>query len=237
MLKNLGVCFIFVFLALFLSEGVIASIFDTDQRTRITQTGTAPYLKIGQVGKVCSGFLIGDSHVVTAAKCVYDRLNRNWITNIRYIPARDEEMTPFGVRDWEKVYVHQNYAENGMSNWNFALIQLKRPLGRSTGYFSLPSNDYYAGPIEIIGYPIDKPQNTMWSSSCFSKSKADQLIYKCDTDIGMVGSPIIVEDNNTHKVFGLHTQEGIEENRGLIFNSLKRYYLNRWMNESSPGEL
>jgi V8-like Glu-specific endopeptidase len=226
---------ILLLMAILMPEGTIASVFDVDQRTRIAQIGTAPYLRVGQVGTTCSGFLIGESHVVTAAKCVYDQINKKWITNIMFTPARDEDMTPFGIRDWEKVYIHQNFAGSGMSEWDFAVIQLKKPLGRSTGYFTLPSTDNYAGPIEIIGYPMDKPINTMWSSSCFANTKSNKLVYKCDTYTGMIGSPIVVEGNNGYKAYGLHTQEGLEENSGLFFSSLKRYYLNRWISENSPG--
>lgn len=215
--------------------GPQATVFDTDQRSRIHQTGIAPYLRVGQVGTTCSGFMISEDHYLTAAKCVFDRINRKWNHNLNFSPARDGDMTPFGVRDWEKAYVHQNWAAKGLTEWNFAVIKLKKPLGRSTGYFTLPSTDNYAGPIELVGYPLDKPINTMWTSSCFANTKSNMMVYKCDTYAGMIGAPIIVEKNGGHVAYGIHTQEGLQENRALFLGNLKRYYINRWTTGNMPG--
>ncbi|MCO4793128.1 MAG: trypsin-like serine protease [Bacteriovoracaceae bacterium] len=233
MLKGLFLIYLFSF-SLQSEAGTSKTVFEDDKRDQIFQTGTRPYLRIGQVGSHCSGFLISESHVLTAASCVYDAKNKKWIQNLNFIPGRDGGSNPFGMKEWEAVHIHQSYMKNKSDDWNLAVIKLKKPVGRRNGYFNMPSSESYLGPIEIAGYPLDKPANSMWSSQCFANTKSQRLVYKCDTFQGLTGAPIISESGDGLLAVGIHTSEGFQENYGVYLTNLRRFFIRRWISGNEP---
>lgn len=216
------------------TDPTLKPLYGEDQRTQILDTQSDIYQKIGQIGNYCTGHMISERHVLTAASCVYNTDANEWLTGIYYRPGRNGALIPYGHQDWKKIYAHKNYLENRNKDWNFAVIELKDPVGRRTGYFQLPSSESYSGPIEVTGYPTDKPFSTMWKSDCFANTHNQRLVYKCDTAKGMSGAPLLNDNYNGLITYGVHSQDDWLENSGVYLNSLKRYFIRRWLSGGIP---
>ncbi len=155
------------------------SVQGADDRTRVDPTTAWPRRATGHVFMeypngntgVCSAATISETVILTAAHCVYNSTTNEWANEtLVFRPARHNASTaPYGSADWTHIVTYKNWTDSGNNDYDVAIVQLDRPIGKVVGYMgrvAAPSNHpLYSGWVNLNQYPADKPFGTMWFDS------------------------------------------------------------------------
>jgi V8-like Glu-specific endopeptidase len=143
--------------------------------------------------------------VITAAHCVYDHEAGGWASNVWFFPgATSTSNLPFGSYQWADANILRGYIDNYQGEygsvlpWDLAVITLQpgqdgANAGDTLGWMGFMVDEATEFPAEILGYPGDKPEGTMWQSTCDIPSDYFYdvyLVHPCDTFAGSSGSAI-----------------------------------------------
>lgn len=198
----------------------------------------------------CSATLIGSRYLLTAAHCVYNLEKKTWPNNFKFIPGqtKDNQM-PFGIADWDKVYINRAYFENSTaSNTNqayqhdYAVIVLKEKIGERLGWMGMASvmDPSLAVSGTMMGYPSDKDRGSLWTVTCPMAVQGNQWIFQCDAFQGMSGSSIrAVGANNEEKVLGVF--DWVQENKdgvngGVVINDAILAQIKTWLADTPDAD-
>lgn len=107
----------------------------------------------------CSASVVsGESVVVTAAHCCYDRTAEDWIRGWRFAPAYRDGFTPYGLFDWSAATVLNRWINMGDRRSDVCLIRLRddrngRPVTFYTGWLGRSWNWPTTQVHHALGYP------------------------------------------------------------------------------------
>lgn len=228
------------------------TIIGTDDRVQVTQTSQYPFTTLGFVyaefddntAGGCSGTMIAPNLVLTAAHCVYRTETSQWATFVAFVPGRNGREAPLGKFEAQQWTITQGYLDQSGKEYGYdhlfhdiAVLELKQPAGQVTGWLPVGYNDKLAGFYgNIIGYPGDKPDGTLWSVSCPIDPNfiAPSLFeMECDTYEGTSGSSIYAYYKNDDKrvVYGVNIAGTDQANYGLRITGPYFEYLQAFLNK------
>lgn len=207
-----------------------------DARVQVTDASTNPYINVGwlwtqdQKGNwsTCTATQIGPKTVVTAAHCVYDHATGGWVKAMTWLPGvTDANNAPYGQFDWANANILKGFIDNydgtnygSVMPWDLAEIELSDD-ATQLGWLGFQVDDGSDFDANLIGYPGDKPDGTMWKTTCSipAKNFGDQIFaHDCDTAPGNSGSAMFIDDGKGNfSVRGINVADDGTLNYGVRF--------------------
>lgn len=176
--------------------------------TRVRANSHKAY--VGHVGAYCTGTLIADDIVITAAHCVYSQKYQEHLKSPYFRPSRKGDLTPFGTFNWKSIYLYKAYAKDSDKASDVAFIKLNRRV-KGIKYYPRLKQGRTNDRVSITGYPKDRQFGTAWTSKCKAKKSGKFYEHKCDTAGGMSGSALIRNNN----LVGIHALGNDDFNRAI----------------------
>ncbi len=215
----------------------LENVIGIDTRVQVTNTTDVSVRKIGRIGLGCTATLISPRLVLTAGHCVFNRKTGKWYENLDFTPGQNGNAKPFGTIAWSRAVSVNGYTKDGKTESDYAVIVLKESVGNALGWmaFGYSSDLGNQTTVNIKGYPGDKPQGTMWHSSCkIALATSDLLTYPCSTFAGNSGSAVYryVPAKNERIIYGVHTNGGKTYNWGTRITKAKFDRLKKWTSEN-----
>lgn len=214
---------------------------------QIKDTKEFPYSAMGLLGSGCSGTIVAQRFVLTAAFCLYDVKNQKFYDNLDFFPAINGKDQPFGSVAWKDVYIPKGYAKEGALEYDFGLVVLDKPIGDQVGWMGFSHlEDFNLKQANLTGYPWDgvTPQTT-WQTVCgIDAAEANFLFYKCPGDgkvlAAMTGSPIWYkgQQDTDWYVVGIHNyaqDDKLNSWWALRLNQANAETLLSWIDEANAG--
>lgn len=198
-----------------------------DVGLRLLQTGddsrgweAVGRLNLGEKG-FCTGALIAEDLVLTAAHCLFDKTTGESIdaSTIQFLAGwRNGRAAAYrGVR---KALAHPEYVFGGRDNvdrvpFDLALLQLDQPIRLpSIQPFATDDRPRTGDKVEVVSYAQDRAEAPSLQQVCHvlgrqsvagdagkaDGNKFDTLVLSCDVDFGSSGAPIFSMRNGTLRI-------------------------------------
>jgi V8-like Glu-specific endopeptidase len=218
----------------------------SDDRIRIRDTAHFPWRPICSLkirtgdGEFFygTGWLIGPKTIITAGHCLFLPSMGGWAESIEIVPGHDGHERPYGTFTSTEFRTVRGWTDNLEQRFDYGAIQLPhgQDLGKvgHFGYAVYDSASLLGAQLNVAGYPIDKPEGTLWWAARKTKRvDRGRLSYDIDTTGGQSGSPVWrLDPTGRRLVVGIHTNGTRRANSATRITDDVFANLQRWVAET-----
>ncbi len=179
------------------------NVFSHDDREQISYP-TYPFSAIGRLDSGCTGTLISDQLVLTAAHCVVDNATGRLKPNVSYFRP---SLSPGHVeqRAWIRDFWIGSYSPESNRQFDYAVLRLASPL-RGYSFITISPQDLggqLPDYVAFAGYSVDKLGGNVLSfhRTCRVRSKnaVGLVFHDCDATSGVSGGPLMQYNGSLQK--------------------------------------
>jgi len=214
-------------------DGSLELVMGGDDRISISPTTAYPWRCICSIdvfgGKGVywsgTGWIAGPRLVITAGHVVFPHQVARWPNTIWVSPGADGLQSPYGSSIGMMVWAHPRWVNYQDSAYDIGAIILPESIqyGQILGSFGIliPDDSTLKNcPLNLCGYPADRPYHTLWYHSRIATLLSpDYIFYDIDTAGGQSGSPIWVRYKNHPFIVGIHTTGSVTGNSAVRLDS------------------
>ncbi|MCZ4280666.1 trypsin-like serine protease [Kiloniella laminariae] len=184
-----------------------------------------PWSALGRVNAAgrahCTGAMVSERHVLTAAHCIYDVRTGRWLAPQELHFVAGYQFSTYEIHAPVKSYrksvnyrpLNEASARNTETDW--ALLELEKPIGNQTGWLALEllSNSVLQrikqnkSVLVSSGYRAGAPHAQTVDFDCQFPGRikgSDGIAHRCFLQNGDSGSPLLLYDQGVFSIVGIN---------------------------------